>query len=118
MPPIWNSNYYGSLSTRFKGITAGLKDRLQGVVDGRVTPSPENIPIGSGRNLDSAVMFFDIRESSKRSGYVALYTLDTVIPMVMKIVHDHDGYIEKNTGDGVMAIITGMDEKKACKQLS
>ena len=35
--------------------------------------------------------------------------------MVMRIVHDHDGYIEKNTGDGVMAIFTGGDEQKASK---
>ena len=111
--PIWNRAYYGSLSFRFRGITEGLKSRLEGIVAGRVLPSAAAIPIGSARKMNAAVLFFDIRGSSNRSGYVALYTLDIVIPMIMQIVHDHDGYIEKNTGDGVMAIITGMDEKNA-----
>jgi adenylate cyclase len=31
--------------------------------------------------------------------------LDCVIPIIMKIIYDHNGYIEKNTGDGVMAVI-------------
>ncbi len=31
--------------------------------------------------------------------------LDCVIPMVMHIVYDYGGYVEKNTGDGVMAIV-------------
>ena len=35
--------------------------------------------------------------------------LDCVIPMVMQVIHDHDGYVEKNTGDGVMAVF-GVDE--------
>jgi class 3 adenylate cyclase len=65
--------------------------------------------------MNAAVLFFDIRGSSTRSGLVALYTLDTVVPMVMRIVHDHGGYVEKNTGDGIMAILTGMDEKKAAE---
>src|SRR5690606_26617997 len=31
--------------------------------------------------------------------------LNCVIPMLMSVVYDHDGYVEKNTGDGFMAII-------------
>jgi class 3 adenylate cyclase len=34
-----------------------------------------------------------------------LLMLDCVIPMVMHVIHDHNGYVEKNTGDGVMGII-------------
>ncbi len=111
----WNREYWFYLTQHFKALTKDLKSKLDGVVAGRAVPSAENIPIGSARKVNAAVLFFDIRGWSNRSGLVALYTLDVVIPMVMRIVHDHDGYIEKNTGDGVMAIFTAMDEQKACK---
>lgn len=111
----WNREYWFYLTEQFRSISKDLKSKLMGVVAGRVMPSADLIPIGSARKVNAAVLFFDIRGSSNRSGLVALYTLDVVIPMVMRIVHDHDGYIEKNTGDGVMAIFTAMDEQKACK---
>lgn len=111
----WNREYWFYLTQQFKVLTKDLKSKLEGVVAGRAVPSTNLIAIGSARKVNAAVLFFDIRGSSNRSGLVALYTLDVVIPMVMRIVHDHDGYIEKNTGDGVMAIFTGMDEQKACK---
>lgn len=34
-----------------------------------------------------------------------LLLLNTVIPLMMSVVYDHEGYVEKNTGDGLMAII-------------
>lgn len=111
----WNREYWFYLTEQFRSLTKDLKSKLMGVVAGRVMPSADLIPIGSARKVNAAVLFFDIRGSSNRSGLVALYTLDVVIPMVMRIVHDHDGYIEKNTGDGVMAIFTAMDQQKTCK---
>ena len=42
--------------------------------------------------------------------------LDCVIPMVMNVIYDFDGYVEKNTGDGVMAIIgLESDQETACQ---
>ena len=111
----WNWEYWIYLTQQFKTLTKDLKSKLEAVVIGRAVPSVDFIAIGSARKVNAAILFFDIRGSSKRSGLVALYTLDVVIPMVMRIVHDHDGYIEKNTGDGVMAIFTVMDQRKACK---
>jgi len=112
---IWNGDYWLYLTSQFKAMTRELKTRLENVVSGRAVPSAANIEIGSARKLNAAVLFFDIRDSSSRSGLVALYTLDVVIPMVMRIVHDQDGYVEKNTGDGVMAIYTAMKDEKACE---
>ncbi len=113
--PAWNQFYFGGLSSKFSEITAGLKFRLRSIVSGRAMPFIDDIPIGSAKKMAGAVLFFDIRESSSRSGYEILYCLNTIIPMVMKIIHDYGGYIEKNTGDGVMAIFTATDEKAACK---
>ena len=39
----------------------------------------------------------------------SLFMLDCVIPMIMNVIHDFGGYVEKNTGDGVMAIL-GIEE--------
>lgn len=111
----WKPEYWFYLTQQFRALTKDLKSKLEGVVAGRVQPHTDLMAIGSARKVNAAVLFFDIRGSSNRSGLVALYTLDVVIPMVMRIVHDHDGYVEKNTGDGVMAIFTGMDQQVACK---
>jgi adenylate cyclase len=38
-----------------------------------------------------------------------LFMLDCVIPMMMRVLYRHGGYVEKNTGDGLMAIL-GVDK--------
>lgn len=112
---IWNREYWQYLTSNFQAVTRDLKSKLERIVTGRAIPSIENMPIGSARKMEAAVLFFDIKGSSQLQDSLALYTLNVVIPTIMRIVHDHDGYIEKNTGDGVMAIFTAMDKKQACK---
>lgn len=112
---IWNRDYWQYLTSNFQALTRDLKSKLERIMAGRAVPSIENITIGSARKMDAAVLFFDIKGSSQLQDSLALYTLNVVIPTIMRIVHDHDGYIEKNTGDGVMAIFTAMDKKQACK---
>ncbi len=117
--PNWNAEYYETLVDRFSDITDGLDDRLDAIVDGRIAPAVDDIPIGSARKLRAATLVFDIRGFSSRTTTVAnmkkaLQMLDCVIPMVEHIVHDHGGYVEKNTGDGVMAIIgAGSEDEDA-----
>lgn len=110
--PVWNAAYYESLEERFSTITEGLDDRLDAVVDGRIAPSVEDISIGSARRLRAAILFFDIRGFTGRTNTSnlgdlkqALQMLDCVIPMVQHVIYDHGGYVEKNTGDGLMAVI-------------
>jgi adenylate cyclase len=110
--PTWNSAYIQEINDKLESIVDGLDDRLDSVVDGRTAPALEDITIGSGRKMRAAILFFDIRGFTKRTSSAdleklkeTLYMLDCVIPMVMKVIYDHNGYIEKNTGDGVMAII-------------
>ncbi|WP_447985033.1 adenylate/guanylate cyclase domain-containing protein [Nitrospira sp. Nam74] len=43
--------------------------------------------------------------------------LDCVIPMVMHVIYDFGGYVEKNTGDGVMGILTGKDDETSLPAL-
>jgi class 3 adenylate cyclase len=114
--PTWNLDYLNSLQDRFTRILSGLDSRLEDVVQGRTAPPADAIPIGSARSVRAAVLFFDIRAFTHRSASAelqdlkrTLLMLDCVIPMVMHLVYDHGGYVEKNTGDGVMAVI-GVDK--------
>ena len=119
--PEWTSEYYESLAERFFNMADGLSDRLDAVVDGREAPAVEDIPIGSARKLRAAILFFDIRDFTGRTGSAdldkmkeALFMLDCVIPTVEHVVYDYGGYVEKNTGDGIMAIIgAGSDDATA-----
>ena len=117
--PTWNRTYWDSLKTRFESATNNLEDNLDKIVDGRVTPALEDITIGSGRKMTAASLFFDIRDFTNRvespddlTLKKTLFTLNCVIPMVMQVIFDHGGYVEKNTGDGVMAIIGAEKEEK------
>jgi class 3 adenylate cyclase len=122
---MWSIEYIVSLRSEFKDIIDALPDRLNATTSGRVVPEPEDLSIGSGRKFRGAVLFFDIRGFTNRTGSPneeglknTLYMLNTVIPMVMKLVHDHGGYVEKNTGDGLMAIIgaeAGITNQEASK---
>jgi len=110
--PKWNKPYYDSLIERFEKITDGLDDRLDRVVDGRSTPALTDLAIGSARKMRAATIFFDICHFSSRTlspevsnMRKALQMLDCVIPMVMHVIYDYGGYVEKNTGDGVMGIV-------------
>jgi class 3 adenylate cyclase len=119
--PSWNLEYYKSLQEKFNSITDGLDTRIEKVIDGRTAPALDDITIGSGRKMRAATLFFDIREFSNRNGSADLHSLkktlvmlDCVIPMVMQIVYDNGGYVEKNTGDGIMALLgVEADDKTA-----
>lgn len=114
--PNWNKQYWNSLNEDFNNLTNNLSTKVDEITTGRVTPALDDINIGSGRKMEAAVLFFDIRGFTKRTNSSedsklkeTLYLLNCVIPTVMKIIYDHNGYIEKNTGDGIMAII-GADQ--------
>lgn len=117
--PNWNEEYWESLENQFDKITDKLEDRLDEIVDGRITPALEDIKIGSGRKMRTSVLFFDIRNFTSRTNSSdldklkeTLFMLNCLIPMVMQIIYDHNGYIEKNTGDGIMALIGTEDDDK------
>lgn len=121
--PNWSAKYYQELEEKFEKIHAGVENKVDNVVNGRSAPAINDIPIGSGRKFDSAVLFFDIRGFTNRTSSSdinelkkTLIMLDCVIPMVMQIIYDFGGYVEKNTGDGIMAII-GLedDDETSCQ---
>ena len=108
----WNKEYVSSLHAGFADLTSDLPERLDSITNGRVVPAVDELTLGAARKLRGAVLFFDIRDFTGRTSSPeteslknTLYMINSVIPMVMKIVHEHGGYIEKNTGDGIMAVI-------------
>jgi adenylate cyclase len=115
--PRWTQAYIDELEDRFDLIIDGLDDRLDAVRTGTSAPALEDMAIGSARQVNASVLFFDICGFTRRTAaddtdalLDTLYMLDCVIPMVMHVVFDHGGYVEKNTGDGVMAIVGVGDE--------
>lgn len=108
---MWTTTYNNELRGRFTAITAEIPGRLAQITAARTAPSLDDLPIGSAKKLDAAVMFFDIEGFTARTASDdnatltgTLHMLNCVIPMMMHVIHDHGGYVEKNTGDGVMAI--------------
>jgi len=114
--PSWTSTYEANLRTFFRELTTTLPARLRQVVTGRTTPALEGLTIGSGREVAATVLFFDIEGSTERTPTgrsehlrKTLATLNCVIPMISRVVTDYGGYIEKNTGDGLMAVFGPSD---------
>lgn len=123
--PIWNDDYRKKIRDRFAALAEGLDDSLEDITDGRVAPALDDIAIGSARKLDGAALFFDIRGFTERSASSAtedlqktLILLNCVIPTVMQVVYDHGGYVEKNTGDGVLALIGLGDDHETVANLA
>lgn len=98
-----------------KGLLRDALPRLIRLMDnvaaGRISPSLEDMSIGSGRKVTATVIFFDIcgftnltssddPETLKRT----LLLLNCVIPGMMRALYRYGAYVEKNTGDGLMAI--------------
>lgn len=99
------------LKSRFLAITSTLPTRMSQITSGKIAPSLDDLAIGSAKELTAVVLFFDIVEFTKREVtdtspdlQRTLRTLNCVIPMMMHIIHDHGGYVESNTGDGLMAL--------------
>lgn len=79
------------------------------VASGRVIPQADDIAIHDGRRLEATVMFLDICKFSSRPSEGAdeqmavVQILSFFFTEMIRIIDDHDGFVEKNTGDGLMA---------------
>jgi class 3 adenylate cyclase len=112
----WTTATLDELKKKFHAITSTLPERMKQITRGKTAPSLGNLPIGSAKEVNAVVLFFDIvgftkRESTDEPADLVrtLWTLNCVIPMMMHVIHDHGGYVEKNTGDGMMALFDAED---------
>ncbi len=117
--PEWNKEYVEKLRSRFQALAESIDESTKKITEGRVAPALDDIPIGGARYLRGAALYFDIRGFTKRTRSPeltdlrgTLVMLNAVIPTIMSIIYDLGGYVEKNTGDGVMALCgLGEDDK-------
>jgi len=83
---------------------------------GRVIPATENLTIHDGKRLEATVMFLDISKFSNRPCESAeeqlamMQILSLFFTEMIRIVEDHGGVVEKNTGDGLMAYFAQNNE--------
>lgn len=119
MTPAWRLATVAEYSDQIAEIAATAEERLDGITSGRVAPAIDEIRIGSGRKMRAAVLFFDIRGFTQRTDSAdmqslkrTLFMLNCVIPMMMSVLYRHGAFVEKNTGDGLMAIL-GAEEDDA-----
>ena len=112
-----NSSFKGLTTTYWqqqRDRVANMVNRLQQqpfTKEGRDFPDPEStspLTIGEGRRLTACVMFIDICGFSNRPMETAieqdlmLKILSLFFSEMIRIAEEHEGVVEKNTGDGLM----------------
>jgi len=104
----WNPLFHGSIQRRLALHTRKNIQRIRNITNGLTMPEITTVPIGSAKKMVAAILFFDLENftatTSKLSNDIVLYMLNTIIPEMIHIVRYWNGEVEKNTGDGLMAI--------------
>jgi len=107
----WTPGYQAEIAARFQNAIS--RSSLDVGRLSKAVPELDDIAIGTSRRMWAAPFFFDIANFSARVESnddqvleSVLQMLHAVIPVVMSVIYDQDGYIEKNTGDGVFALFT------------
>lgn len=82
---------------------------------GMTMPSLTGIQIGAARRMSASILFFDLASFTSITSRLAkdetLKVLNIIIPTMMHIVRAWNGEVEKNTGDGIMALL-GTETRK------
>ena len=82
---------------------------------GHAVPDADDIAIHDGRRLEATVMFLDICKFSNRpcesveEQATTVQILSLFFTEMIRIIQDHGGIVEKNTGDGLMAYFARND---------
>jgi len=105
-------SYYTKQLQRVSAVREKIASRDAIVTDGRVIPEDGEMPIGIGKRFNAAVMFLDICDFSQRPSDSEieqsnnLRLLSFFFSEMIRIIEDYGGFVEKNTGDGLMAYFT------------
>jgi class 3 adenylate cyclase len=104
----WSPTFHSCVRSRLKKVTRQNAKRIKDITKGLTMPEISSVPIGSAKKMEAAILFFDLQDftsiSSQLLNESVLYLLNTIIPEMMQIVRHWKGEVEKNTGDGLMAI--------------
>lgn len=104
----WNPFIYNDVIKKSKQQRKLSRFRIRNISNGLTMPEIVNVPIGSAKRMEAAIIFFDLKDFTAISSSLAnedvLYILNSIIPPILFIVRHWHGEVEKNTGDGLMAI--------------
>lgn len=102
------TSYWNQQAQRIEELRKKINVQSR-VSAGRTIPDDESLVIGTGRRMNLTVMFLDISGSSARLSNTAaeqltnLRVLNLFFSEMVKIAEDYGGFVEKNTGDGMLA---------------
>jgi adenylate cyclase len=117
--------YWQSQLDRLRRVLDVIGERPVAAVPGRVIPEPDELALGTGRQLNAAVLFTDIsRFSARPSGtgneqQLLLNVLNLYFSEMIRVCEEYGGTVEKNTGDGLMAYFednSGDPPETGCKR--
>ena len=110
----WNPVKYRNIQDFTKTTLKRSSLISKNIPNARTMPSLESIKIGFSKRMTAAILFFDFKDFTKITSKIppedTLVILNSTTTVVMKIIKEWGGFVEKHTGDGVMAII-GTDKK-------
>jgi len=104
--------YFSEQIGRSLATLEKIVGRPRPVALGRVIPEADDLAFHEGRRIDATVMFLDICKFSQRPAesqeeqHLLMQILALFFTEMIKIIEDHGGVVEKNTGDGLMAYFT------------
>ena len=107
--------YYRMQIDRIVATLNKIASRSVGPSVGYAIPAADDITIHDGRRIEATVMFLDICKFSSRPCESAeeqatmLQIISLFFTEMIRIIEDHDGVVEKNTGDGLMAYFARND---------
>ena len=110
---LFNKAYLTRSFERAETLVGRIEARGPASRPGRGIPEAGDLPIGEGRTLEASVLFLDISAFSSRGSDRAheqeamLIALTLFFGEMIRVVEDHGGRVEKNTGDGLMAYFAG-----------
>lgn len=112
----WQKELFEELRKECRATLGKSPKSESDIPNARVLPSSDGFSLAGAKSVKAAALFFDLRGFTQRVNsddlqvrLEGLAVLNAVVPVVSRIVYKAGGYIEKNTGDGVMAII-GVEE--------
>jgi class 3 adenylate cyclase len=117
--------YWDQQAERVANLRQTIVDRGDAIAQGRLVPETADLVIGTGRQLDMAVMFLDLCGFSPRPSEtlqeqeMLLRALNLFFTEMIKIAEEYGGVVEKNTGDGLMAYFNdgeGDPSETGCKR--
>ena len=104
----WNKLFYIMVKRRLAQKTRQGLRRIRTITNGLTMPDITVVPLGSAKKMTAAILFFDLQDfttiASKLLNEIVLHALNSIIPEMMNVVRHWNGEVEKNTGDGLMAI--------------